>query len=66
VAPRKRARYRVITLPHGSTCTLDYLLRTWTVRDKDKATVDYGKMTRPFWTRYLDDRAMMAEVASAE
>ena len=58
MAPRKRARYRVIVAPVGRI-VLDRLTRTWSVFDTSEGEptlVDYGRMTRPDWTAYLPNR----------
>jgi hypothetical protein len=57
MAPRKRARYRVIVAPIG-TIVLDRLAKTWTVRDRvdPSLIVDYGHISRADWTAYLPNR----------
>lgn len=51
MAPRKRARYRVIVAPIGRI-VIDRLARTWSVFD-GQVLVDYGHVSRPDWTAYL-------------
>lgn len=54
MAPRKRARYRVIVCPTGKVI-LDRLTRTWSIVN-GSTLVDYGTMQRPDWTAYLPGR----------
>lgn len=54
MAPRKRARYRVIVVPIGKI-VIDRLAKTWSVIDGD-TLVDYGHVARPDWTAYLPNR----------
>lgn len=54
MAPRKRARYRVIVVPIGRI-VIDRLTKTWSVVDA-AVLVDYGHVSRPDWTAYLPNR----------
>ena len=60
MAPRKRARYRVIVAPIGRI-VLDRLTRTWSVFD-GATLVDYGAMHRPDWTAYLPGRSTIHRI----